>query len=82
MITDNPLMCEPSDADHRRGDSDEQAEEARRAAADPADHAEMPAVRDDMDALGAPWPDDDETLAAARAAADAVARRYEDELRA
>jgi hypothetical protein len=33
-------------------------DEARRAAADPADRAEMRAVREDMDAVAAPWPDD------------------------
>ena len=38
---------------------DELAAEARRAAADPADRAEMRAVMEDMDAVAADWPVDD-----------------------
>ncbi|MGA2929066.1 MAG: hypothetical protein ABSG43_24370 [Solirubrobacteraceae bacterium] len=50
-------MRAPQDPD-RHPSREELMDEARRAAADPADRAEMRAVREDMDAVAAPWPDD------------------------
>jgi hypothetical protein len=47
---------DPADERPRR---DELVAEVRRAAADPADRAECRAVLSDMEAISAPWPDED-----------------------
>ncbi len=56
---DNPVVREPKKSGRRSLSPEELMEEARRVAADPADRAETQAVRKDMDAIAAPWPDDD-----------------------
>ena len=53
-------MPERKHSDRRKDERTALAEEARRIADDPVDQAEMQAVREEMDALAADWPDDDE----------------------
>ena len=58
-MTDNLSVRGPKNSDHRRSTPEELVAEARHLAADPVDRAEIQALSADMDALAAPWPDDD-----------------------
>jgi hypothetical protein len=52
-------MPERKHFDRRKDERAALAAEARRLADDPVDQAEMQAVSEEMDALAAGWPDDD-----------------------